>query len=206
MMRALGSLSLFFGLCSWGEDWSAQDLRRLATEETMHPIRPGVPGRTAFWNGHAVQFLWAPAFDFPRVPGAVSYRFFVRTVEGGALSFEAKDPWAPLTPVWAQVPVGSTSLTVEALDRKSQPIGTAGKRQFHRGAVFRGPYGEPVIAYAQSAQMALKGIMAEPFVRSWAVAGRPACNKEVIAGGIVSQTALIGIVCQVVAAARGDRI
>src|SRR5205807_794557 len=78
-------------------------------------------------------FLWAPAFDFPRVPGAVSYRFFVRTVEGGTLSFEAKESWAPLTPVWAQVPVGSTSLTVEALDRKSQPIGTAGKRQFHRG-------------------------------------------------------------------------
>ncbi|MBI5759888.1 MAG: hypothetical protein HZA46_15320 [Planctomycetales bacterium] len=48
-------------------------LRARAIQETATPVRPGVPGERPFWNGRAVQFLYAPAFDFKEVPDAKSY-------------------------------------------------------------------------------------------------------------------------------------
>ena len=43
-------------------------LRARAIQETAVPVRPGVPGEQLFWNGQAVQFLYAPAFDFKEIP------------------------------------------------------------------------------------------------------------------------------------------
>ena len=153
---------------------STSNLHSAAIKESLEPIRPGVPGKEAFWNEQARQFIWAPAFDFKPVPGAKSYRFVVESTGHTALSFKASEPWAPLTPIWSEVPVGKTALKVVALDGKDKVLGVAGTRQFHRGAVFAGPYGRPLVAYAQSARLALAGLMAEPFVRSWETNGQPA--------------------------------
>ena len=52
-------------------------------------------------------------------------------------------------------------------------IDVAGTRQFHRGAVFNGPYGKPIVPYDQSARVALKSVLEEPFVQSWRSTGQP---------------------------------
>ena len=150
-----------------------ESLQRSAVLESLDPIRPGVPGKTPFWNEHAQQFIWAPAFEFPSVAGAASYRFTVTSESGPVRSFETNKPWAPLTPIWMEIPAGYATVKVEALDRRGDLMSLAGTRPFYRGAVFAGPYGKPILAYSESARIALAGVMAEPFVRSWATDARP---------------------------------
>src|SRR5262249_23182756 len=113
-------------------------------------IRPGIPGKQPFWNANAKQFIWPPAFDFQPVPGAARYRFVC-----GELHFDASEPWTPLTPIWNDIPVGMTAITVTALDNSGHGIATVGERRFHRAARFKGPYLKPVVSYSQSARAAL---------------------------------------------------
>src|SRR5437764_9989228 len=91
----------------------ALSLHDHAVKESLIPIRPGIPGKALFWNAHSRRFIYAPAFEFPRVPGAAAYRFTATARDGGH-SFEAAEPWSPLSPIWAQLPVGKVSLKVEA--------------------------------------------------------------------------------------------
>src|SRR4051812_38101998 len=83
---------------------TAQDFHQQAVEESLAPIRPGVPGKTPFWNSQAKQFIWAPAFDFKTVENATSYRFIGTSEDGSTHTFDAPEPWAPLTPVWKDLP------------------------------------------------------------------------------------------------------
>jgi maltose/maltodextrin transport system substrate-binding protein len=175
-----------------------QDLNRVAVEESLTPIRPGAADKQPFWNGQAKQFIFAPAFDFKSVAGAKSYRFTVKSDDGRTRTFEAPEPWAPLSPVWTDVPVGTATLTVEALNKSGGGvISVAGTRQFHRAAVFNGPYGEPLVSYARSAAIALQTVVNEPFVQSWRTTGKPDPSyalyryaSKVIGGGVVSGCAL----------------
>ncbi|MFM9147006.1 MAG: hypothetical protein ACKORI_02605 [Verrucomicrobiota bacterium] len=54
-----------------------------------------------------MQFLYAPAFDIPRVEGAVRYRFSVKDSAGRVATFFAEEPWAPLSPVWPDLAAGA---------------------------------------------------------------------------------------------------
>ena len=69
-------------------------------EATKQPIRPGMPGETPFWNKFTKRFMYAPAFDFNKVNGAVKYKFMATDEAGKTHTFTADAPWAPLTPVW----------------------------------------------------------------------------------------------------------
>src|SRR5262245_16301909 len=102
-----------------------------AEDESLIPIRPGLPGKAPFWNENAKQFIWPPAFDFESVEGATSYRMTANS-SGKSFTFEAKEPWASLAPIWRDLVVGPTKLTVEALNGQGEVIGVAGTRQFHR--------------------------------------------------------------------------
>ena len=64
------------------------DQHRAAVAESLLAIRPGEPGKSPFWNGHARQFIVAPAFDFKPVERAASYRF--------VLTFEDGTSWTSL--------------------------------------------------------------------------------------------------------------
>jgi maltose/maltodextrin transport system substrate-binding protein len=149
------------------------DLHQQALADSLIPVRPGEPGKRPSWNGQARQFIWAPAFDFKPVAGAASYRFGLSFEDGTSRQFRAGEPWASLAPVWKEVPVGTVELTVDGLNPQGEAIAQAGKRRFHRGAVFDGPYGHPRLPYDQSARLALDGLMREPFVQSWRATGRP---------------------------------
>lgn len=177
MADAERSIPLLYCLLFCAMQASAQpgsgELHRQAAAESLVPIRPGVPGKTPFWNTYARRFICAPAFDLAPVPGAAQYRF-TASARDGDHSFETAAPWAPLSPIWAQLPVGKVSLQVDALDRKGgKAIGTAGKKVFYRSAVFDGPYHEPAVDYKESARRSLAALFRKREIQSWLRDGKP---------------------------------
>lgn len=144
-------------------------LRRRAIEETATPVREDAP----FWNHHAVQFQFAPAFDFKAVPGARAYRFSIQPAKGGALVFTADEPTASLAPVWTRLSTGKATLTVRGLDAKGREVGGAMTRSFHRAAVIPGSYARPGMAWGESARMALDALAHSPDLKCWFTTGVP---------------------------------
>lgn len=142
-------------------------LAQQALEESAMPVRTGKP----FWNQNAVQFQFAPAFDFKEVDGAEVYRFTLNTVTGEKLVFEADEPTATLSSVWTKVPVGKTTLTVEALDAKGAVVGVAMTRSFHRAAVFKPSEANANHDWNQSARVALDALVHSPDLRCWFTTG-----------------------------------
>lgn len=90
--------------------WKELPFREQALDESVRPIRPGVPGERSFWNVAAKRLMYAPAFNFKAVKGAATYRFTL-TAEEKTLTFTAERPWAPPSPVWRDVPVAMVNLT-----------------------------------------------------------------------------------------------
>jgi len=148
-------------------------LHKQAVAESIVPIRPGVPGKSPFWNVNAREFIYAPAFEMNTVPGAASYRF-TASASDGAHTFEAEVPWAPLSPIWAELPVGKVVLQVQGLDKKGgKVVGDSGSRTFYRSAVFNGPYHQPVVPYRESARLALRSLLLQPATQAWLRDGKP---------------------------------
>jgi hypothetical protein len=171
-----------------------------AANDSLRPIRPGVSGKSPFWNKHARNFIYAPAFDFNQLPNAAFYRFTAQPFVPGPnypdkyefnpkgdnsvllpcskpLVFEANIPWSPLNTIWKELPVGFVCLKVEGLKEKGgDVIGLVGLRWFYRAACFNGPYHKPAMDYRQSAQLALKNLYEEKFVQSWLTTGQPDCE------------------------------
>ena len=89
-------------------------------ETTAH--HGGAYGRP-FWNANATQFTFVPAFGFPVSPLAHEYLFTATDCEGKKHSFRAAKPTALLTPIWAAIPTGMVTLTVEALSAEEKKNG-----------------------------------------------------------------------------------
>lgn len=146
-----------------------------ALEESVIPVRPGVPGKVPFWNEEAKRFIYAPAFDYKPVSGAAKYRYEVVSVkEDRKFTFENKVAHAPLSPVWAQVPVGDFTIAVVGLSAKGDSLGLAGKGRYYRAAPFNGIYHKPVMPYDQSAMLALDNLIREDYVQYWLEHKKPA--------------------------------
>jgi hypothetical protein len=178
------------------DDW--QKLNTQALADYAQPIRPGIPGRSPFWNMAREAFKYAPAFDFQPVEGAQHYRFTITQWEKDGKNqvgdkkwvFEAAEPWAPLTPVWNDLPVctGSTAnnrfrLKVEGLDRKHGRVvglakhGQVAKalmdryltsgyvsetyRDFRKDVRFGGPLTKPTIGFRTASVQNLSELLAK---------------------------------------------
>jgi hypothetical protein len=149
------------------------ELHKQAVAESLVPIHPGIPGQTPFWNTYSRRFIYAPAFDFKRTGGATYYRF-TADARDGAHSFEADVPWAPLSPIWATLPVGKVTLKVQGLDQKGgKVVALAGERTLYRSAVFNGPYHKPAVNYRESARLSLRALFLKPAIQSWLRDGKP---------------------------------
>lgn len=150
-------------------------LRARAVEESMIPIRPGRPGKSPFWNRYARRFIYVPAFNFKPVKGAVKYRFTATSkADNKDYVFEANEPWAPLTPIWRELPVGRVVLTIEGLDKRGRVIEMLGEaRKFYRAATFNGPYHKQAVDYQKSARRALKYLFKQKYFQRWAKDGKP---------------------------------
>ena len=66
----------------------------ISFEESMIPIRPGIPGKQPFWNRNSKRFIYAPAFDFKEIPGVKKYQFITTAdSDSQSYSFESEKPW-----------------------------------------------------------------------------------------------------------------
>ncbi|WP_277508354.1 hypothetical protein [Ereboglobus sp. PH5-5] len=155
-------------------DAGGRSFADIALEESVVPVRAGVPGEKPFWNQYAKRFIYAPAFDYKPVRDAAQYRYdVVSENSGGTLSFTAKNPWQPLSPIWAKVPVGYFTITVTGVSADGKDAGTAGTGRYYRAATFAGEYHAPVLEYDVSAKTALSILMHKPFVEHWLENGKP---------------------------------
>lgn len=159
-------------LCVQGElpsgDPTLTPLGIKAWKESVVPVRPGVPGQTPFWNEKARQFIYAPAFNYKKIEGAVKYKYVLVTSDHSkTFSFEDKVPYAPMTRIWASVPVGYFDLTVTGVSPGGRELGVAGKGRYYRAAPFNGVYHSPVMPYDSSAMLALNLLMEKDYVVYW---------------------------------------
>lgn len=181
----------------------SEKLHEQIMQEYLEPIRPGYEGRNPFWNAFATKFIYAPAFDFAPVDGAVEYAFTIIDLgramtespryrkdaltedpeprwilapgqpTGHSWRFVADTPQAPLTPVWNEIPTGRMRLRVEGLDATGKVVGLAGEREFLRDFPFTPPYPGPVRPYREAAIMAAMYIHELPAIQHWITSDHP---------------------------------
>lgn len=132
------------------------------------PIRPGIPGESPFWNTYSKRFMYAPAFDFNLIEKSTFYRFTaIPLTTNEEFTFDADEPWAPLSPIWAELPVGHIALIVEGHDDRNQILGLSGTRVFYRAAEYNGPYVGQKLDYRESAERALKFLFNLQPIQTW---------------------------------------
>lgn len=175
--------------------WDTADWNRFhqeALEESMLPIRPGEPGVSPFWNGHAKRFINVPSFEFQVVHNAVKYRYTaISDANTRAYTFETGNPWSLLTPVWRNLPVGLVFLKVEGLDKENNTIGIAGERMFYKAAPFNGPYNLPITDYKSSVLRNMDSLLAQEYYNRWKKESTPSqdyrlyCYPSKIVGSII---------------------
>jgi len=144
-------------------------LRQRAIEASAIPVREGVP----FWNQRAVQFQFAPSFDFNPVPDAKTYRFSIQPAKGEPLTFAADRPTASLAPIWERLSTGKAVLTVRGLDQNGREAGEPMTRSFHRAAVIPKSYAAPAMPWNESARTALDALVHSPDLKCWFSTGVP---------------------------------
>lgn len=145
-----------------------QDFGKLSWEESATPLRPGIPGESPFWNKYAERFIYAPAFDYNKVENADKYRFEVVSEEDSSTyNFESDVPYAPLSPVWTEMPVSYFTLKVVGLSEEGDSLGMAGEGRYYRAAPFNGVYHQPVMPYDSSAFIALDRLLHKDYVNHW---------------------------------------
>ena len=135
---------------------SAAELEKMSRQETMIPVAPGKIGGAPFWNIHARRFIYVPSFDFQYFKNAKSYRFTVIDANNKIHTFLTERPDVPLSAVWDKLPVGFTTVSVDALDADGKVVDNSGVRKFYRAAPFNGNYPPAVRDYRESARWALK--------------------------------------------------
>jgi hypothetical protein len=139
----------------------------------LRPVRAGVPDKRPFWNINAQRFIYAPAFDFMEVQGAVKYKFDITGSDDKSYSFAAEKPWAPLSPIWADVPEGYTTLTVLGLNASGEVMDTSAVRTFYRSPGFTAKLEKPALSYEEASRSGLKAIYEVPEVQYWLENGKP---------------------------------
>ena len=76
---------------------------KVALEESVVPVRSGIPGILPFWNQSSRQFIYAPSFNYKAIDPADRYQYqIVSQADGRQFSFESRVPHAPLSPVWTE--------------------------------------------------------------------------------------------------------
>lgn len=179
----------FFFLISVANTSLAQQIEKYGQYSV--PVFPGNPGVRPFWNQFALRFVYAPAFDFPKLPGATAYRFTVTGNNGNKLGFIADKPWADLSPIWEQVAEGFTKVTVEGLDSTGIVVGHSGERLFYRSPTFSGILSKSDFAYQEAAKKGLKALFESSNVQNWLQTSEPDpqyrlyCYPNKVMGGLI---------------------
>ena len=143
-------------------------LAERAAEEYLVPVHPG-GGERPFWNGFATKFIYAPAFGFEAVDGAVDYLYTVTSEAGECWSFVADSPQSPLSEIWGSIPEGTNvTLTVDARAVDGSTICRVGERAFWRDYGFHPPYSGAVRGYRDAAILGMLYVHTMPAVQNFA--------------------------------------
>lgn len=155
------------------DQFAKKALQEYNSEETAAHLG-GVNGRP-FWNLNSTQFMFVPAFQFPRVPLANGYRFTAEDKNGVHHTFTADLPTASLAPIWGELPVGKIYLTVESLDTSGNAQHTVGARTFYKSLPFPGRDVLPPKArsYRECALAAFRYIYEDEATQYWLTHGVP---------------------------------
>lgn len=166
-MKKILLLTILAVLHLHATDWKTvnQEAARIAAR----PVKPGIPGVSPFWNIKAKAFIHPPAFSFKGNREATSYRFTVtEKTDGKRHTFDAKEPWAPMTPVWTKIRPGYVTVTVQGRKADGTIIGEVQQRECYRAAVFKGPYPSPEKTdYAAAAHRCYESVYRLPYVQGW---------------------------------------
>jgi hypothetical protein len=136
------------------------------------PIHPGIPGVRPFWTGHTRRFIAPPAFECDSVGGVKTYILTaVSSRDSVQHSFTASTPWADLSPIWRQLPVGEVHLIVRAVSGRDTLLLL--ERDFIKSPAYSGPYGSPAYDYRESARRCLASLYHQEKVQHWFQAGKP---------------------------------
>ena len=150
---------------------------RLMSESRLdlrHQVRPGGVGGAPFWNVNAKMFIYPPSFGFRHVSGAAAYRFEVTDDRHRKHSFDASSPFAALSPVWAELPVGFATVRCLALDANGNDSACAGERSFWRAASFDpAQYAPRRRSYREAYERTLLHLMGWPEISFLEQNGRP---------------------------------
>ena len=128
-----------------------------------------------FWNGHSTQFMFVPAFDFPKILLAKGYLFTAEDKNGVKHTFKADKPTASLEPIWKDIPVGVVHLKVESLNAEGEAEHIAGARSFYKSTPFPGreAYPAKTRSYRECALAAYRYIYNDEAVQHWLKYGKP---------------------------------
>ena len=163
----------------------------LTAAQATRPVHSGMPNVQPFWNTHAARFIYPPAFEFARVNGATRYRFTIECSDGSKRDFLADSPWAPLSPVWNQIPEGFTRVRIDAIGDKDKGLSACGDRTFYRSPGFSAPTTRATVSYKDAGRAGLKAIFDAPHVRHWLIDGKPDrtyaryCYPAKVMGGLM---------------------
>lgn len=188
------------------EAFAWENLNAWAADVASRPIREGVPGVRAFWNLKSRAFMRPPAFDFKLVDGASAYRFTVTVkADRKAFVFTADRPSAPLTPVWGNVPVGYASVLCEGVSPEGTVLAEAGRREFYRAAVFKGPYPAGTTDYRTAARRVYAAVFQMPQVKMWLTSDDPPEGYDLYCYPSKILSSMIRALCRHAKAAPSDR-
>jgi len=153
--------------------------------ESLNPVRPGIPGKKAFWNEKSTMFIYAPAFNFNNsswiIPETKYYRYTAFSFKDNKkYIFTANTPFESLAPIWYKLPVGEIYLKVEAVSLDEQDFVLAGNRLFHKSACFTPPYPAPKYSFEEAFQKGLKFQYNQLHIKKWLLTGKPDHNEHTL--------------------------
>jgi maltose/maltodextrin transport system substrate-binding protein len=148
---------------------------RQSREESLQPIRPGLPKSQPFWNEKAKMFKYAPSFKNrkPREIMPVKYLY-------SAFSFTDKQNYSfsdstgikSLAPIWNRLPNGNVYLKIEGISKEGY-VCLAQDRMFYKAATFCPPYPEAKYSYKDALLKGLKFLYNQNYIKSWYSTGEP---------------------------------
>ena len=126
-----------------------------------------------FWNKRSKRFMYAPAFGFGKISGAVTYRYDVMDDVHRMHTFRAPTPNKGLSEVWTNLPVGYVTVVCTGEDANGKSVGEAGRRTFWKKSQFTGKYPPAKRSYAHARAKIFDYFLAMPQLRYLAQNGKP---------------------------------
>lgn len=164
-------------------------------EESLIPVRPGLPGKQPFWNEKAKMFKYAPAFSNKRygeiIPVKYRYSAFSFTDKKNYLFIDSTGTRS-LAPIWNQLPTGNIYLKIEGISKEGY-VCLVQDEMFYKAATFCPPYPKAKYSYKDALLNGLKFLYDQNYIKSWYATGEPDHKEmplycypaKVIASGVV---------------------